>query len=130
MAERTLARALGVIGVALLVMGLIVGLFPANSGAVACGSPFFPSDSLDEVVFPRNSLDEAIKRECNLGGGLAARRAVAVGLLAGGLVVIVGAAILPDDRRHRMRAALQDARSASRTSHESSEQTGRVSDEP
>jgi hypothetical protein len=68
------------IGLALLAMGLVLGVTPANSDDDECGSAFFPTDA--------HGTDE---EACAFAGGLAERRAWGLALVTGGLVFLVGA---------------------------------------
>ncbi len=79
-----------VIGVALLAMGLLIGMTPVNAGDLQCGSPF-------------SAEDAGSPETCGIEGGLAGRRATALALLGGGVVFLVAAVTVrtPRDRPAR-----------------------------
>lgn len=71
------------LGIALIVLGAVLGFVPAFGGVDGsgnCGSPFIANDD----------LDESSRDGCEVVGGLADRRAWALGFGAAGVVLVVG----------------------------------------
>jgi hypothetical protein len=82
------------VGIATILMGIMLGLVPGYTAdlgeygdGVSCGSPFFVSDDLTG-----SGLDA-----CEGAGGLSTRRAWALALIVGG-IVLVGAVAVNDIR--------------------------------
>jgi hypothetical protein len=94
-----------VIGIALIVVGLIQGLVPANSSEFNCGSPFLPNTSDDT---DSDALTDEGDAACNIDGGLASRRSTAFSLI-GAAVVFLGASILLTERAKKRHAELTAA---------------------